>query len=207
MDKLGLFYIPQMTPTKTFPMALAMFTLVCTLPATGVIPLAIAQEDVTSLDEDLVRGIVSDILDGGDDGEEENDGAADSKTNQDSTDTATVDQNPEDQTVDQTDFNEFGNNTAISIDRAEEEQQQQQQLRLTSPHDNALLQSEDVVFCFQQGLILGILCSDTLEDCDVVQERFEKIISECEEFETSPPDAAFCSVSEEGKNIKCKSPN
>jgi hypothetical protein len=194
-----------MTPTKNFPMALVMFTLVCTLPAAGVIPLAAAQEDVTSLDEDLVRGIVSDILDGGDDGEEENDSAADSKTNQDSTDTATVDQNPEDQTVDQTDFNEFGNNTAISIDRAEEEQQQQ--LRLTSPPDNALLQSEDVVFCFQQGLILGILCSDTLEDCDVVQERFEKIISECEEFETSPPDAAFCSVSEEGKDIKCKSPN
>jgi hypothetical protein len=194
-----------MAPTKTFPVALAMFTLVCTLPAAGVIPLAFAQEDVTSLDEDLVRGIVSDILDGGDDGEEENDSAADSKTNQDSTDAATVDPNPEDQTVDQTDFNEFGNNTSISIDRAEEEQQQQ--LRLTSPPDNALLQSEDAVFCFQQGLILGILCSDTLEDCDVVQERFEKIISECEEFETSPPDAAFCSVSEEGKNIKCKSPN
>jgi hypothetical protein len=192
-----------MTPTKTFPLALAMFTLVCTLPAAGVIPLAIAQEDVPPIDEDLVRGIVSDILDGVDDGEEENN-AADSKTNQDSTDTATVDPNPEDQTVDQTDFNEFGNNTAISIDRAEEEQQQ---LRLTSPPDNALMQSEDAVFCFQQGLILGILCSDTLEDCNVVQERFEKVISECEEFETSPLDAAFCSVSEEGKNIKCKSPN
>jgi hypothetical protein len=201
-----IIHILQMAPTKNFPVALAMFTLVCTLPATGVIPLAIAQEDITSLDEDLVRGIVSDILDGGDDGEEENDSAADSKTNQDSTDTATVDPNPEDQTVDQTDFNEFGNNTSISIDRAEEEQHQQQ-LRLTSPPDNALLQSEDAVFCFQQGLILGILCSDTLEDCDVVQERFEKVISECEEFETSPPDAAFCSVSEEGKNIKCKSPN
>jgi hypothetical protein len=195
-----------MAPTKNFPTPLVIFTLVCTLSAAGVIPLAIAQEDVTSLDEDLVRGIVSDILDGGDGGEEENDSAADSKTNQDSTDTATVDQNPEDQTVDQqTDFNEFGNNTAISIDRAEEEQQEQ--LRLTSPPDNALLQSEDAVFCFQQGLILGILCSDTLEDCDVVQEQFEKVISECEEFETSPPDAAFCSVSEEGKNIKCKSPN
>ena len=194
-----------MAPTKTFYVVLAMFTLLCaTFPAAGVIPLATAQEDVTSLDEDLVRGIVSDILDGGDDGEEENDGAADSKTNQDSTDAATVDPNPEDQTEDQTDFNEFGNNTAISVDRAEEEQQQ---LRLTSPPDNVLLQSEDAVFCFQQGLILGILCSDTLEDCDIVQERFEKVISECEEFETSPPDAAFCSVSEEGKNIKCKSPN
>ena len=197
-----------MTPTKTFPVALAMFALVCaTLPRVGVISSAIAQEDViTSLDQDLVRGIVSDVLDSRDDGEEENDGAADSKTNQDSTDTATVDRKPEDQTVDQTDFNEFGNNTSISIDRAEEEQHQQQ-LRLTSPPDNALLQSEDAVFCFQQGLILGILCSDTLEDCDVVQERFETVISQCEVFETSPPDAAVCSVSEEGKNIKCKSPN
>ena len=59
-----------MAPTKNFPMALVMFTLVCTLPAAGVIPLAIAQEDVTSLDEDLVGGIVSDILEGGFDGEE-----------------------------------------------------------------------------------------------------------------------------------------
>ena len=201
-----IIHILQMAPTKNFPVALAMFTLVCTLPAAGVIPLAIAQEDVTSLDEDLVRGIVSDILNGGDDGEEEHDAAADSKTTQDSTDTTTVDPNPEDQTVDQTDFNEFGNNTSISIDRAEEEQHQQQ-LRLTSPPDNALPQSEDAVFCFQQGLILGILCSDTLEDCDVVQERFETVISECEVIETPPPDAAFCSVSEEGKNIKCKSPN
>lgn len=201
-----IIHILQMAPTKNFPVALAMFTLVCTLPAAGVIPLAIAQEDVTSLDEDLIRGIVSDILNGGDDGEEEHDAAADSKTTQDSTDTTTVDPNPEDQTVDQTDFNEFGNNTSISIDRAEEEQHQQQ-LRLASPPDNALLQSEDAVFCFQQGLILGILCSDTLEDCDVVQERFETVISECEVIETPPPDAAFCSVSEEGKNIKCKSPN
>jgi hypothetical protein len=201
-----IIHILPMAPTKNFPVALAMFALVCTLPAAGVISLAIAQEDVTSLDEDLVRGIVSDILDGGDDGEEEHDAAADSKTTQDSTDTTTVDPNPEDQTVDQTDFNEFGNNTSISIDRAEEEQHQQQ-LRLTSPPDNALLQSEDAVFCFQQGLILGILCSDTLENCDVVQERFETVISECEVIETPPPDAAFCSVSEEGKNIKCKSPN
>lgn len=199
-----------MTPKlRTTSLILAAFALVCAImPAAVSVPSAIAQEDLPSVDKDLARSIVSTILDGGDDdGEEVNVSAADDRIlDQDSMDAAIVNPNQEDQTVDQTDFNEFGNNTAISIDRAEEEQQQQQ-LRLTSPHDNALLQSEDVVFCFQQGLILGILCSDTLEDCDVVQERFEKIISECEEFETSPPDAAFCSVSEEGKNIKCKSPN
>jgi hypothetical protein len=193
-----------MTPTKTLPTVLAIFTLVCTLSAPGAIPLAIAQEDFTSLDEDLVRGIISAVLDGGDNGEEENDGAADDKTNQDSTDTATVDPNQEGQTVDQTDFNEFGNNTVVSIDRSEEEQQQ---LSLSPKPGDGLLLPEDAVFCFQQGLILGILCSDTLEDCDLVQERFENVISECKEFETSPPGAAFCSISEEGKNIKCKSRN
>jgi hypothetical protein len=193
-----------MTSTKTLILVLAMLTLVCTSPTAMVIPSAIAQQDITSLDEDLFRGIVSAVLDGGGDGEEENDGAADSKTNQDSTDTATADPNQEDQAVDQTDFNEFGNNTVVSIDRGEEEQQQ---LSLSPTPDDGLLAPEDAVFCFQEGLILGILCSDTLEDCDLVQERFESVISECKEFETSPPSAAFCSISEEGKNIKCKSRN
>jgi hypothetical protein len=194
-----------MTSTKTLILVLAMFTLVCTSPTAMVIPSAIAQQDITSLDEDLFRGIVSAVLDGGGDGEEENDGAADSETNQDSTDTATADPNQEDQAVDQTDFNEFGNNTVVSIDRGEEEQQQQ--LSVSPTLDDGLLPPEDAVFCFQEGLILGILCSDTLADCDLVQERFENVISECKEFETSPPGAAFCSISEEGKNIKCKSRN
>jgi hypothetical protein len=193
-----------MTSTKTLILVLAMFTLACTSPTAMVIPSAIAQQDTTSLDEDLFRGIVSAVLDGGGDGEEENDGAADSETNQDSTDTATADLNQEDQAVDQTDFNEFGNNTVVSIDRGEEEQQQ---LSVSPTPDDKLLPSEDAVFCFQEGLILGILCSDTLEDCDLVQEIFENVISECKEFETSPPGAAFCSISEEGKNIKCKSRN
>jgi hypothetical protein len=194
-----------MTSTKTLILVLAMFIIVCTSPTAMVIPSAIAQQDITSLDEDLFRGIVSAVLDGGGDGEEENDGAADSETNQDSTDTATADPNQEDQAVDQTDFNEFGNNTVVSIDRGEEEQQQQ--LSVSPTPDDGLLPPEDAVFCFQEGLILGILCSDTLADCDLVQERFENVISECKEFETSPPGAAFCSISEEGKNIKCKSRN
>jgi hypothetical protein len=36
-----------------------MFTLVCAIiPAAGLVPSALAQEDITSLDEDLARGIL-----------------------------------------------------------------------------------------------------------------------------------------------------
>ena len=188
-----------MASKKTTPLVLALFTVVCTIvpTAVGMIPLAIAQEEeIPSLDEDLARSIVSDVLDGGDD---QINGDTNAETNQDSTDTATIGPNQEDQTVDQTDFNEFGDNTAISIDVNKDEQP-------TPPPDDAL-PSEDVVFCFEKGLILGILCSDTLENCDFVQERFEDVISECEGLETSPPGAAFCSISEDRKNIKCKSRN
>jgi hypothetical protein len=189
---------------KTTPLILAMFfILVCTLPAAGAtVPAAIAQqEDITSLDEeDLARGIVSDVLDGGDD--EVNDEAADAEIDdQDSTDTSTVNPNQEDQTVDQTDFNEYGDNTAVSIDVDKEEQSTP-----TPPPDDGL-QSEDGVFCFQEGLILGILCSGTLEDCEFAQEQFENVISECEGFETPPPDAAFCSISEGREIIRCESRN
>lgn len=196
-----------MTPKKTTPLVLVMFfMLVCSLPAVGAtIPSAIAQE-VTSLDEDLARGIVFDVLDGGNDDDEVNDDAEDAETDQDSTDTAaTVNPNQEDQSVDQTDFNENGDNTAVSIDVDKEEQLT---LTPTPPSSDDGLPSEDGVFCFQEGLILGILCHDTLEDCEFVQERFENVISECEGFETPPPPgAAFCSISEDGKNIRCESNN
>jgi hypothetical protein len=203
-----------MTP-KTPSLILAMFTLMCTLPAAGVIPSVIAQEDTTSLDEEnLASGIVSDVLDGSgddddevnDDEEDDDDADIDEIVDQDSTDTATVKPNQDETTIDQTDSNEFGDNTAVSID-IDEEEQQQQQLTLRSPPDDGLLSSEDVVFCFEGGFILGILCSDSLEDCEFAQERFENIISECEGFETPPPNAAFCSISEGGKNIKCESRN
>src|SRR5918996_1996406 len=86
-----------MTP-KAKPLVLAMFTLMCAIILTaGVIPSVIAQEEVTSLDEeDLAGGIVSDVLDGGGDDEEENGDADDAETDdQDSTDTATVNPNQE----------------------------------------------------------------------------------------------------------------
>ena len=94
-----------------------MFTLVCAIiPAAGLIPSALAQEDITSLaEEDLARGIVSAILDGGDD-DEGNDDAADSEiVDEGSMDAATENPN-QDLIVDQTDFNEFGDNTATNLD-------------------------------------------------------------------------------------------
>src|SRR5215207_10801909 len=120
---------------KTTALILVMVALVCALPAAGAIPSAIAQEE-TSLGEDLVGGIVSDVDDGDDD--EENGDAPDADIDQDSTDTATVNPNQEDQTVDQTYFNEFGDNTAVSIDVDEEEQ-----LTLTPPPPDDGLLSED----------------------------------------------------------------
>jgi len=86
-----------MTP-KVKPLVLAMFTLMCAIiPAAGAIPSVIAQEEDTSLGQDLAGGIVSDVLDGGGDDEEENGDADDAETDdQDSTDTATVNPNQED---------------------------------------------------------------------------------------------------------------
>lgn len=186
-----------MTPTKTFPVALAMFTLVCTLAATGVIPLAIAQEDVTSLDEDLVRGIVSDVLDGGDDGEEENDSAADSKTNQDSTDTATVDPNPEDQTVDQTDFNEFGDNTVTNLDTDQTESNVAVSIDVEEEEDG----KNEVVWCYQrQGD--QTVCFNTHQQCELaLSENDLSTTPHCERFETLSPDAFLCVAKEGG--ISC----
>jgi hypothetical protein len=83
--------------SKSLPLVLAIFTLVCALPAAGAIPAAIAQQEDTSLGAGLARGIVSDVLDGGGDDEQENgDAADDAETDdQDSTDTATVNPNQE----------------------------------------------------------------------------------------------------------------
>ena len=92
---------------KTSHLALVIFTLVCALPAW--VPAAIAQENSSS-DEDLVGGIISNVLDGGDD-EENVDNADGAEANQDSTDTTTVSSNQEDQTVDH-DTVTFGDNTA-----------------------------------------------------------------------------------------------
>jgi hypothetical protein len=103
----------QVNP-KTTPLILVMFNLACAIiPAVVAAPAAIAQQEDTSLgEEDLAGGIVSDVLDGGDEDDEENgDAAADTENDQDSTNTATVNPN-QDQIVDQGSTNTFGDNTA-----------------------------------------------------------------------------------------------
>ena len=184
--------------SKTTPLILAIFTLVCALPAAGALLPAIAQEEETSLGEDLTRGTISDV----------SDGDADDEIDQDTTDTATVNSN-KDQTVDQTDFNEFGDNTA-NLDADQPAANVAVPIATPTPPTpgGGLPPEGDVVFCFEEGLLfLGILCSDTLEECELVQEGFENVISECEGFETPPPGAAFCTISEGGEIITCELPD
>jgi hypothetical protein len=190
-----------MNTKKTTPLLLAVCTLMSVLPAIGGIPLALAEEDI-SLDE--TRGMVSDVLDSGDDEV----GDADSKIGQDSTESVIANPNQDGATLHQTDSNEFGDNTAVSIDIDEEEQQHHQLTLTPPPPDDEPPLSEALVFCFDGGLILGILCSSSLEDCEFVQERIESVISKCEGLETPPPGGALsCFISEDAKNIKCESRN
>jgi hypothetical protein len=185
--------------SRTTPLILVMVTLVCALPAAGAIPSAIAQEEETSLGEDLTGGILSDV-DGGDD-DEENGDAADADIDQDSTNTATVDRNREDQTGDQTDFNEFGDNTA-DLDPYQPAANVGVPIATPTPPppDDGLPPEGDVVSCLE---LVGetISCFDTLEQCELGEGFLADVISECERFETLPPDAFLC-VAEEG-GISC----
>jgi cytoskeletal protein RodZ len=187
----------QMNP-KTTPLVLAMFfTLVCTLPAAGAaVPAAIAQEeDTSSLDEDLARSIISDVLDGGND--EVNDDAADAEIDdQDSADTSTVNPNHEDQTVDQTDFNEFGDNTVTNLDA-----DRQTESNVAVSIDVNEEQGGGVVLCYQRQGDERV-CFNTQEQCELALAEDElSTTSHCERFETLPPDAFLCVAKEGG--ISC----
>ena len=59
--------------------------------------------------------------------------------------------------------------------------------------------SKDAVCCFERGLILGVLYSSTLEDCEFFHERLESVISEWKGFETPP--GATCSFVSGHKKI------
>lgn len=188
---------------KTSPLALVIFTLVSALPA-GV-PAAIAQEN--SSDEDLVGGIISNVLDGGDD-EENGDNADGAEANQDSTDTTTVSSN-QDQTVDH-DTVTFGDNTAEIDDTNVGVPINLEEGSSTPPPDNRL-QTEEVVSCFEPELPRGFFCFDTLEECEIAEEQvgsaeevLGSVTSVCERFETPPPGALSCSVLEGGQNIRCE---
>ncbi len=115
---------------KAKPLVLAMFTLVCAIiPAAGVIPSVIAQEDATSLsEEDLAGSIVSDVLDGDDEVDDE--AADDGIVDQDFTDTAaTPNPNQDETTVDQAGSNQFGDdtNTQTAIPIIEQDQRAENQ--------------------------------------------------------------------------------
>jgi hypothetical protein len=187
-----------MTSTKTTPLVLAMFTLVCAIiPAAGLIPSALAQEDITSLDEeDLARGIVSAILDGGDD-DEGNDDAADSEiVDQGSMDAATENPN-QDLIVDQTDLNEFGDNTATNLDTDRTESTVAVSIDVDEEEDG----ENGLVQCYQrQGD--ETVCFNTPEQCELALSENElSTASHCERFETLPPDAFLCVAKEGG--ISC----
>jgi len=164
-----------------------IFTVMCALPAAaGVVPTAIAQEEDASLDDDqnLASDIVSEVLGGGD---------ADDETDQDATNTATINPNQE-QDADQTDFNEFGDETAdtdqdqrdaniavpiaipINVHLIEEEEEEEEQ----PPEEEPPEDGEGVSFCFTTGV--AVSCFPTLLECEVAREAADPpAISPCVE--------------------------
>ena len=63
----------------------------------------------------------------------------------------------------------LGNNTAVTIDPDEEEEQ----LILTPSHDRQSPE-EDVVFCFEGGLISGIFCSITTRTVNLLKNDLKR---------------------------------
>lgn len=156
-----------------------------------VLPAAIGEEEDASLDEDdLSSSIVSAVLE---------DGNGDDETDQDSTNSATVNPN-QDQTLDQDNVSEFGDDTGdlgsvnvdvpiaipINLDITEEEEPPTP----PPPIDDGL-PPEDVLFCIKSRE--GTVCFDTLADCEFFRADFE-LPSQCEREETLPPDASFCPI-------------
>jgi hypothetical protein len=190
-----------MTPKiRTTSLILAAFALVWAIMPTAVsVPSAIAQEDLPSVDKDLARSIVSTILDGGDDdGEEVNGGAANERIlDQDSMDAAIVNPNQEDQTVDQTDFNEFGDNTVTNLDTDQTESNVAVSIDVDEEEDG----NNGVVWCYQrQGD--QTVCFSTHQQCEIaLSENDLSTTPRCERSETLSPDAFLCVAKEGG--ISC----
>jgi hypothetical protein len=161
-----------MTPKKTTPLVLMIFTLMCALPvAAGAVPTAIAQvdEDDASLldDENLASGIVSDVLDGGsgdnDDNEEENDdgGAA---AGGDTNTQAAVPITDQDQEAANLALNE-----GVDVDVVQEEVQKETRTTPTPSEEEE--PPEFVAFCFVSGLsVTQPLCFNTSEECEDAEE-------------------------------------
>lgn len=152
-----------------------MFTIICVLPATAVSPpSAIAQEDDEA--ENLASGTVSNVLESG-------------STSGDNANTQVsvplIDQ-------DQTDAN-LGVSEALDVTVE----------RTLSPQEEE--PPEFVAFCLVftgpgGDPITG--CFDTSDECEIAQDILvdlfpDTLISECDGFETLPPNAADCNIVED----------
>jgi hypothetical protein len=184
-----------MTPKKTTPLVLMIFTVMCALPvAAGAVPAAIAQEEeTTSLEEDLASGIVSNVLDGsGNADEEENtDDAAGDDTNTQIAVPVTDE--------DQREANLAANLAAqldLDVANVDEEEEEEEE------------PPEFVAFCLQASDFLGEVpvCFNTSEECERAEELLLEvnidIVSDCKGVETLPADAINCFI-EEGVAINC----
>jgi hypothetical protein len=199
-----------MTPKKTTPLVLMIFTLICALPvAAGAVPTAIAQvdEDDASLlddDENLASGIVSNVLDGSsgdndDDNEEENDdgGAA---AGGDTNTQAAVPITDQDQEAANLALNE-----GVDVDVVQEEVQKETRTTPTPSEEEE--PPEFVAFCFVSGLLVTQpLCFNTSEECEDAEEFLGDVtpnVSDCEGVETLSPNAINCvnARNEEGEVV------
>jgi hypothetical protein len=61
-------------------------------------------------------------------------------------------------------------------------------------------EEDEEVFCFESEVLdpSVVLCFENLEDCEVGEDAFGFVISECEEFEAVPADAQTCTILEAG---------
>jgi hypothetical protein len=191
-----------MTPKKATPLVLMIFTVMCALPAAvGAVPAAIAQEQTSSLEEDLASGIVSDVLDGGSDDENDNDNeendsdAAGGDTNTQVTAPIT----DQDQTT-----ADIAENRAANLDL----EVVREQPTPTPPDEGGEEEPpEFVAFCFVSGLsVTQSLCFNTSEECEDAEEFLGDVtpnVSDCEGVETLPPNAINCvnARNEEGELV------
>jgi hypothetical protein len=161
-----IIYNP-MTPKEATSLFLVMFTVVCALPAgVAVIPSAIAQEDDDMSLDDEEENLASDTVSNVLDND--NTAGDDTEVSVPITD------------IDQTDAN-LGLSEAldVTVERTLD--------------DDELPPEDEAVFCLVD-ITFGILCFDTLEVCESVEDLFGRlfIVTGCEEFETLPSDARIC---------------
>jgi hypothetical protein len=174
---------------------LVMATLACAIiaPAAGVMltPSVFAQQEETSLGEEknIATGIVSNVLDGsGNDDEENSEAPGDDDTNRQQIAVPTLDQNHDpDQRAAKVALNEALDVTSESAS--------------TPPPSGDGLEPEFEAFCLgSEATPSELLCFNTSEECERGEEflgHFSLTISDCHGFEARPPDALVCDNREE----------